>query len=140
MGAESNIRGRIIKIMHAAGMHAVSVENPAYPGTPDVNYVEGWLELKQIDEWPKQEHTPVRVPHFRPEQRIWLRARWRAGGAAYVLLRVASDWLLLAGDYAADALGHVNKGELVARAVAYWQNRLNEKELIACLKITRQRS
>lgn len=137
MGSESNMRGRIVKILHTAGLHPISVENSAYPGTPDINYLYGWIELKQVDAWPVRDTTPLRVDHMRPEQRIWLRARWRAGGAAYVLLRVASDWLLLAGDYAADQLGRATMGELTGHAIAYWPNHLDEKALISCLKITR---
>ena len=86
-------------------LDAYPVENPAYPGTPDVNFLNGWLELKHLPNWPVRANTPVQLGHFTPRQRIWLRKRWRAGGGAWLLLQVGSDWLLFDGDIAAQFVG-----------------------------------
>jgi hypothetical protein len=84
--------------------HAIRVENPALPGTPDVNYVghgvEGWIELKQIASWPKDKRDLVRIPHYRPEQKEWLSTRFAKGGRCYMLLQAGRRWLLLSGRYA----------------------------------------
>lgn len=124
--AESHMRGRVVRILRRHD--AVAVENRVYPGTPDVNYIEGWVELKWLPRWPKGQDEPVRVKHFTPQQRVWLRRRWRRGGRAYVLLQVAQDWLLFDGATAADNLGKVSRGRLFELALKTWR-KLDEEEL-----------
>lgn len=117
------------------GLDPVRVENPAEPGTPDVNYVEGWIELKFKEEWPKRPSTPLRVPHFTAQQRVWLVRRVLSGGKAFVLLKVGrSEWLLFRGDVAAKVLGHSTREELIAFSLAFWPNSLPEEEFRECLK------
>jgi hypothetical protein len=93
---EQNQRKVLIKAMNKRGFDATSVENPACPGTPDVQHIDGWLELKFREEWPKRPDTTVRIEHFTPQQRVWLlrrhmacRARGTDHGIAYLLLYVA---------------------------------------------------
>lgn len=116
------------------GLDPVRVENPAHPGTPDVNYVEGWIELKELKKWPARLNTIVRVEHFTPQQRIWLDRRWRTGGAAWLLLKVGQDWLLLTGEVAARVLGKSTRGELLQAATKVWINHISREEFVTCLK------
>ncbi len=132
--SEQSQRARVVRGL--ADLHAVAVENPVMPGTPDVNYVEGWLELKCLSRWPRGEETPVRVPHFRREQRIWIRRRALRGGRVHVLLQVERDWLLLPGQWAADRLGEAPRAELIHHARGVWFNKMNMKELVQCLTTT----
>lgn len=103
---------------------AFAVENPANPGTPDVSYVEGWIELKQLDAWPAREDTPVRIEHYTPQQRIRARKRWKKGGNCFWLLQVRNDWLLLDGNVAAELYDeqreNPTRAELFSRARATW--------------------
>lgn len=104
-------------------LDAFAVENPANPGTPDVNYIEGWIELKQLDAWPASDNTPVRLPHYTPQQRIRARKRWRKGGNVYWLLQVRNDWLLLEGHTAAelyDGESAPTRAQLFNEAIASW--------------------
>ena len=131
--SEATMRGRINKALKP--LDAVAVENRVYPGTPDVNYVEGWIELKWIRRWPKNcEESPVLIDHFTAQQRVWLSRRKRRGGRIHVLLQVGAEWILLDGQVAADILGRATRPELIAAAEAYWEKGLKEKELIACLQ------
>lgn len=116
----------------------MSVENRARPGTPDVNYVEGWLELKWLRSWPRNaEDSVVRIEHFTPQQRVWLKNRWRRGGRAFLLLQAAGqDWLLFDGETAAHTVGRATRPVLYQRALRSWKS-LNVKELIQCLTTPR---
>lgn len=104
-----------------ARLDPVRVENPVCcPGTPDVNYVGGWIELKYADRWPPR-GGPLRIDHFTSQQRTWLRRRRAAGGRAFVLLKVGTrEWLLFDGVRAADVLGEVPREQLYKECVARW--------------------
>ena len=91
---ESYMRRRVIKILRKAGLDPVPVENLVGPGTPDINYIEGWLELKQLDAWPVRENSPVVIRHLTLQQKIWIRSRASHGGRVHLLLHVDGTWLL----------------------------------------------
>jgi hypothetical protein len=128
--SESNLWNSTVKTA-LAGLDPVRIENGLAAGTPDTNYIGGWLELKFIHEWPKKEETPLRIPHFTPEQRTWLQRRCHAGGRADILIQVESDYLLLRGNIGARVLGHSTRDELIKFAWAYWWKR---KDVIKDLK------
>lgn len=101
-------------------LHAIAVENPVLPGTPDVNYIGGWIELKMVDSWPVGEDTPLRLPHFTQHQRLWLRTRWKKGGKAFLLLQVGNDWLLFDGITAFEHVGKQPKKFLIQHCLSAW--------------------
>ncbi len=111
------------------GLDPVRVENPVHPGTPDVNYRDGWIELKYAERWPPQ-GGPLRIDHFTKQQRIWLTRRCRAGGIALLLLKVGEDeWLLFHGIMAANYLGHYARESLYAIVMARWKRKPKKEEL-----------
>jgi hypothetical protein len=129
---ESRMRQRIVKILKP--LHAVSVENSCGSGTPDINFTGGWLECKCINTWPKWYADVVKVPHFTPQQRLWLTQRTNAGGYAEVVLKVGRSWALLPGKEAAEHLGiDWTKHEIITQAV-WWKAGLNEQEFLAEIK------
>jgi hypothetical protein len=127
--SEKALRSRVVKALKT--LDAVSVENPAYPGTPDVCYIEGWIELKQVNHWTA---GVLRIPHFTPQQRVWLRRRWRKGGEAYLLLQVQLDWLVFDGVTASEIVGRSDKGQLEEAALKKWRGQDGKRELAAWLR------
>ena len=119
MRAESAMWKKLRAHLLAARLDPVRVENPIHPGTPDVNHVHGWIELKTIACWPARDDSKVRLRWYTPQQRVFLYRRWRAApGSTHLLLEVrdASQWLLFDGDYAARSVGRVARQELEAHA------------------------
>jgi hypothetical protein len=102
-------------------------------GVPDVSFcvggVSGWIELKVIDRLPKHVITPVRVPHFTPAQRAWLKRRGIAGGNTWLLLKVIEPktYLLFLYDRC-DAVGRVSFLELQRASAQWWCDRINWKD------------
>lgn len=122
-------------VLVGAKLDPVRVENTVGSGTPDVNYTEGWIELKFAKYWPKREATPLRLDHFVPEQRAWLTKRRKAGGKAFVLLKVGSDeWLLFEGLCAALYLGYEPKERLYDLVIARWTRKPTTGEMKQCLQ------
>ncbi len=89
-------------------------------GIPDVNYSQGWIELKYAERWPPRQ-GPLRVDHFTPEQRGWLVQRRQAGGLAFLLLKVGRyEWLLFDGLVAAALVGEATRERLYTACIARW--------------------
>lgn len=120
------MRSRICRILKP--LHAIAVEKPIHPGTPDVNFAEGWLELKELDCWPRNPNDVVKIPHFTTQQRLFLTMRNKAGGFADVLLKVKQDWFLLWGIQSADHLGvDWTRQDIEKEALMTWKGKLDEK-------------
>lgn len=129
-----HMRRRVIQALRE--LDAIAVENSAYPGTPDVAYIGGWIELKEADEWPKKPQTPLRLSHFTRHQRAWIRRHVEKGGTAFVLLKVGkSEWFLIDGKTAADMLGNSTREMIQSIACRTFNNGLDNKGLLECLKV-----
>ena len=119
-GSEKAMRSNVVKLLRKAGLDARPVENAVDIGYPDIEYIGGLLELKQIDAWPKKIETPLRCEHYTQEQRIWHERRWHAGGAIYVLLQVGPEFLLFTGPTAANLLGFSSRKVLFEHCLAHY--------------------
>ena len=109
-------------------------------GVPDVSYgiklyypppkapkkVNGWIELKVIESWPKRPGTIVKVPHYEIEQKIWLRERGETGGSCFFFLKVldTKEYLLFT-HITAQSVGRLTREELENSAIKRWINRIN---------------
>ncbi len=121
---ERDMRGQLVKILRPLG--AFAVENGGcHPGTPDIAYVGGWIECKATEQWPANPETRVRLDHdLTKGQRIWLMKWQRVNGLAFVMLNIASEWLLFDGLVAASILGGKEGGtrqELYDHALYVWK-------------------
>lgn len=131
--SERGSRQRLRKAIRE--LDPVSIENRCGIGTPDLNYVEGWIECKWMRSWPQKPETIVRLPHdFQPEQRAWAKRRRRAGGKCWFMLQVGREWLLFDSLLAAEVIGIMTRAELTAAATRHWKNGLVDSELVEFLR------
>lgn len=131
MSNELAWRRDVVKALRRAGLDARPVENPADPGFPDIEFVGGTMELKELDRWPVRSGTPVRVPLYKSHQRIWHSRRAAAGGLVYVLLRVGFEFVLLPGAWAAVHLGESPRDVLYHASLAHWRSKCDALDGIA---------
>lgn len=135
MRTEADVRKLITPVL--ADLHGHRVESSTMPGIPDLNYAQGWLELKVFRPYPagSDEFALCREP-LKPQQRAWLLARSMAGGRAYVLVAACYDdeWLLLDGAWAARCLERVTIDAVRRHALRIWRGSLDLKTLKELLK------
>lgn len=105
-----------------SGLDPVRIEGAA-SGTPDVNYTNGWIELKYLKKWPTNPQKVVKIDHFTPEQRLWLMRRTLAGGKAFLLIGVGRESLLFEGDVASEMIGKIPRAAMYVAAHAVFRNR-----------------
>jgi len=111
----------------------VRIESHMTGGVPDVNYTQGWIELKFMDRWPPR-GGPLRVDHFTTAQRAWHVRRRKAGGRSFVLLKVGeTEWLLFDGAVAAVLLGKSVRERLYEVCTARWTRLPRTEEICTCL-------
>ena len=120
--AKSESKDRKDVVLALKKLHAFAVENIVYPGTPDIAFIGGWIELKKLDEWPARATTKVKLPHYTVQQRAWAKVHHYRGGRSYWLLRVRKEWLLLHGAIAAEVVGTLTREELIGRSLLYMSN------------------
>lgn len=118
MSELGSMKPAVLKAIAALG--PVCIENSVGPGTPDVNYVGGWVELKWLRDWPARADTPVRLEHYTQQQKIWGMKRWMYGGASYLLLSCKGEWLVFDGVTAAKHVGQVPYARLRELCIGYW--------------------
>lgn len=124
--SESSFRSTFCKKL--VSIDARPIENVLGAGTPDVNFIEGMIELKFLKEWPKKPATPVKFHRLSSAQKVWIGRRWHRGGNVWLLARIASDYLLFRGKDV-QPLNTLNRQELMDHALKVWNRQLNWKEL-----------
>jgi len=133
------MRQTVVRELRKRRLDPVSIENGVGAGVPDLNYILGWIELKQVKAWPKRPSTPLRLDHFTSGQRRWISRRHRAGGLVFVLLKVGKEWLLFDGETAAEHLGRTNRSELYGLAKKAWPKRINWNQLAEAISVANRK-
>ena len=134
--SEKDMRGKVIKALKS--LDAFAVENSCLPGTPDVNYIEGWLELKWLRSWPSGNDTIVRLEHYSKEQRLFHRVRERKGGNMHLLLQCGRTWMLFDGNTAAKYVGKCTKQELYEHCKMFWDRGLDEEDFLEWIRTDKE--
>jgi len=137
--SESTMRGKIIKLLEPIG--AFAVENPALPGTPDVNHYHGWIELKYIRSWPRKGHTIIRIDHFTTQQKRFLKKRWIGNQDAFLLVQVARfEWCLFQGNNVKPIGKEWNREEFCRHAYKHWTTTVAMERELQCVLSKRKNS
>lgn len=125
--SESGMRSKLIRTLKS--LDAVAVENPTNPGTPDVNYVDGWLELKWLRNWPKRPESVVQLEHYTPQQKLWIRRRTIAGGRCFLVLQCKREWLIFKHPVTMD-VGKLTRQQLYDQVMFRFDKGLDKKTFI----------
>lgn len=118
MKPETAMRRQVVAVLRNANLDPQSIESSISAGVPDINWTHGWIELKCVAAYPKRETTPVRVPHFTPEQKSWALRRAACGGKVHLLMKAANDWYLFGAPRLVE-VGELTRQQLRMRCLAY---------------------
>ena len=131
--SEATARRHLVKELRF--IHAVPIESPSTrSGIPDINTAYGWIEMKYVASWPKRKETPVRLHRYTSYQKDFLLEREKAGGKAYLMVKVGRmQWFLFKAQEA-QVIGDVAKDLFIKLSYFRMTQGFNAKELIRCLK------
>ncbi len=130
--AESKMRSNVVKVLRCFDAHPV--ENPAWPGTPDIECIPGWIECKWRRSWPVRATTVVEVDHYTIQQKRWAIERRKAGGSVWLLLQVRQEWLLFEGIAATLLIDKGTREQLYAGAKHYWPKGLDVESFVEVIR------
>lgn len=131
--SEKATRRTLIQATPSLDPHPIETRSTV-TGFPDYECIYSLVETKCLKKYPVRPNTPVNLDHpLTTEQYKVLNARWKAGGASFVLLQCRRlEWMLFcAPDSGPLRIGHgVTKIELQCQyAMVYWDNGLPSDEI-----------
>lgn len=130
--SETQTRAKVVQLLNSH--HAVAVENPACPGTPDVAYIGGWIELKQFDRWPINcDDSPFLVEHYTVQQRQWHVAHRVKNGTCWMGIEVGREFILMDAGVAAIHLGLLTRKQLLELKWTFHWDHFNKEEIRECI-------
>lgn len=139
MGSEKSLWNTLQRNMKNT-WEAEHVFNPEGPGFPDVYFtikasgVMGLMELKHEHKWPKRTATTLKIKHFTPQQRGFMRRHGRIGANICLLLQVDKDYFLMDWKTAL-LIGDLVKDDYYNhQRIKVWKNRINYQEFLGILE------
>jgi len=130
--SEATMRSNLVKALEK--LDAVPIEMRMRAGTPDVNYIGGWIECKYLKFWPKNADTsPVIFGHeLTKEQGLWGRRRCLRGGSSWVVAQVSRDWFWFSTIVARENFNKMTRPDMHSLC-AFHQKNLKSEELVEWL-------
>lgn len=140
MGSESNLWKTVKPKLSPFGAFR-RVENRIDTGTPDVAYCatwqsetqSGWIELKDVHEWPVKPETNLTIEHLTQVQENWMIDWVGMGGRAYLLVQVKHDYLLFNAWAVKEIRAGRNREQLYALALVRSYMRFPTREILEWL-------
>lgn len=99
------------------------------PGHYLSEYTSGWLELKNHHSWPKMWLTELRLG-LRPEQRIWIRDRWKHGRDVWVIIRIAENVYMFRGADVDALYFPITRDHFERLWIGKWEYRIDKREFV----------
>jgi len=126
-----NMRVKMGKPKH--WLEATRHEDKLQSGISDVSFItrkgiHGWMELKHLKEYPKRESTIIRIEHYTPEQRQFLRRKGKRGGYTFLFVQIERDYYLFDW-HAAQNVGYLTRVGMVDAACGFWTGRMDWRDL-----------
>lgn len=100
-------------------------------GIPDVSYAikyHGWIELKYLKSEPVLNSSIMRIKHFTPQQRNWLKTFGEKAGRCFILLQINHRYIIFSWEVC-DLIGFVTYPEHQDIAIKIWDRSINWDEL-----------
>lgn len=117
---------------------AQSHEDQHSNGIPDLSFgalgVNGWIELKQVDDYPTHFGSLIKPKKYTPEQVNWIRKRDRKAGNCFVFVKVGpKDYYLFKAKDAKRVKEGMTMTEYETECLTHWLGKVDSAELLIYL-------
>jgi len=133
---ENRLKNYLLEMMGTV-WDAQSHEDRFSLGIPDLSYgvagVNGWIELKQVEKYPKKSSTPIDLKHFTPSQVNWLRKRGKRAGSCFILIQITTEYYIFSFHKARLLRAGMTKEKMEEQCIQKWENGIPRIQLLNVL-------
>ena len=137
MSEARNVSTPLAKALTILGLDGIRIEGTNRAGTPDVNYIGGWIECKYLSRWPASaDKRPVKFKHpWTKIQQIWARRRAKSGGTVILCAKVQREWFFwIYSDELRTLFGSMTRPQMVQTASLHLPNGLDKQKLLVWIQ------